>query len=53
MPEIDDATLDYLFARAGLSPTPEQKAGVRPPIPMSRPWPNVSASHAAAWRSRC
>jgi hypothetical protein len=26
MPEPDAATLDFLLARAGLSPTPEQKA---------------------------
>jgi hypothetical protein len=26
MPEIDDATLDFLLARAGLSPTPQQRA---------------------------
>ena len=33
MPEIDDATLDYLLARAGLSPTPEQKAGLKAAYP--------------------
>ena len=27
MPELDDATLEYLLARAGLAPTDAQKAG--------------------------
>jgi hypothetical protein len=29
MPELDDATLDFLLARAGLSPTDAQKAGLK------------------------
>jgi hypothetical protein len=29
MPEIDDAMLDFLLARAGLSPTPEQRAELK------------------------
>jgi hypothetical protein len=29
MPEIDDATLDFLLARAGLSPTPHQRAELK------------------------
>jgi hypothetical protein len=29
VPELDDATLDFLLARAGLSPTDEQKAGLK------------------------
>lgn len=29
MPELDDATLDFLLARSGLSPTAEQKAGLK------------------------
>jgi hypothetical protein len=29
MPEIDDATLDFLLARAGLSPTPQQRAELK------------------------
>jgi hypothetical protein len=33
MPEIDDAQLDFLMARAGLSPTPEQKAGLKAVYP--------------------
>jgi hypothetical protein len=30
MPELDDATLDFLLARAGLSPTDAQKLGLKP-----------------------
>ncbi|MEJ0020426.1 MAG: hypothetical protein WDN25_28530 [Acetobacteraceae bacterium] len=33
MPELDDATLDYLLARSGLSPTAEQKAGLKAAYP--------------------
>ncbi len=33
MPELDDATLDYLLARAGLMPTAEQKAGLKAAYP--------------------
>jgi hypothetical protein len=33
MPELDDAALDYLMARAGLSPTAEQKAGLKAAYP--------------------
>ena len=33
MPELDDATLDYLLARAGLSATPEQRAGLKAAYP--------------------
>ncbi len=29
MPELDDAALDFLLARAGLSPTDEQRAGLK------------------------
>ncbi len=29
MTELDDATLEFLLSRAGLSPTAEQKAGLR------------------------
>ena len=29
MPELDDATLEYLLARAGLAPTDAQKAGLK------------------------
>jgi hypothetical protein len=29
MPEIDDAALDYLLARAGLVPTNAQRAGLK------------------------
>jgi hypothetical protein len=29
VPELDDATLDFLLARGGLSPTNEQKAGLK------------------------
>ena len=29
MPELDDATLEFLLARAGLSPTAEQKDGLK------------------------
>jgi hypothetical protein len=29
MSELDDATLDYLLARSGLSATAEQKAGLK------------------------
>jgi len=29
MPEIDDAVLDYLLARAGLAPTDAQRAGLK------------------------
>ena len=29
MPELDDATLDFLLSRAGLSPNDEQRAGLR------------------------
>ncbi len=29
MSELDDRTLDYLLARAGLAPTAEQKAGLK------------------------
>jgi hypothetical protein len=29
VPELDDTTLDFLFARAGLSPTEEQRAGLK------------------------
>lgn len=29
MPELDDAALGFLLARAGLSPTEEQKAGLK------------------------
>jgi hypothetical protein len=28
-PELDDATLDFLLARSGLSPTPQQKAELK------------------------
>jgi hypothetical protein len=33
MPELDDATLDFLVTRAGLSPTAEQKAGLKAAYP--------------------
>ena len=33
MPELDDATLDLLLARSGLSPTAEQKAGLKAAYP--------------------
>ena len=29
MPELDDTTIEFLLARSGLSPTPEQKAGLK------------------------
>jgi hypothetical protein len=29
MPELDDTTLEFLLARAGLSPTDAQKAGLK------------------------
>ena len=29
MPELDDATLEYLLARSGLAPTGAQKAGLK------------------------
>ncbi len=29
MPEIDDAALDFLLTRAGLSPTDPQRAGLK------------------------
>ena len=29
MPELDDATLEYLLARSGLAPTDAQKAGLK------------------------
>lgn len=29
MPELDDATLEFLLARSGLSPTAEQKIGLK------------------------
>ena len=29
MPEIDDATLDFLLTRAGLSPAPQQRAELK------------------------
>ena len=29
MPEIDDAVLDYLLARAGLTPSDAQRAGLK------------------------
>ena len=29
MPELDNATLEYLLARAGLAPTDAQKAGLK------------------------
>ena len=32
-PEPDDKALDFLLARAGLSPTPEQKAGLKSAYP--------------------
>ena len=33
MPELDDATLDRMLALAGLSPTAEQKAGLKAAYP--------------------
>ena len=33
MPELDDATLEYLLTRSGLSPTAEQKAGLKAAYP--------------------
>ena len=33
MPELDDAALDFLFARGGLSPTQEQTAGLKAAYP--------------------
>ena len=33
MPELDDAALDYLLARSGLSATAEQKAGLKAAYP--------------------
>ena len=33
MPELDDAQLDFLMARAGLTPTAEQKAGLKAVYP--------------------
>ena len=33
MPELDDAALDFLLARAGLSPTDAQKAGLKAAYP--------------------
>ena len=32
-PEIGDGVLEYLIARAGLSPTPEQMAGLKAAYP--------------------
>ncbi len=32
-PELDDATLDFLLARSGLSPTPKQKAELKAVYP--------------------
>ncbi len=29
MPELDDAALEFLLARAGLAPTDEQRAGLK------------------------
>lgn len=34
MPELDDATLDFLLNRAGLSPTEAQKAGLKSVYPI-------------------
>ena len=34
MPELDDATLALLLARAGLSPTDAQKAGLKAAYPL-------------------
>lgn len=33
MPELDDATLDFLLARSGLAPTNAQKAGLKVAYP--------------------
>ncbi|HET7881563.1 MAG TPA: hypothetical protein VFL55_11805 [Acetobacteraceae bacterium] len=33
MPELDDATLDLLLARSGLSPTQEQRDGLKAAYP--------------------
>ena len=33
MPELDDAALDFLLARAGLSPTVAQKTGLKAAYP--------------------
>ena len=37
MPELDDATLDFLLARSGLAPTREQRDGLK------AAWPHVAA----------
>jgi hypothetical protein len=41
VPELDDATLDFLLARGGLSPTAEQRAGLK-----------AAYSHVAAMAER-
>jgi hypothetical protein len=41
VPELDDATLDFLLSRAGLSPSDEQRAGLR-----------VAYAHVAAMAER-
>ena len=33
MPDLDDATLDFLLARSGLSPTQEQRDGLKAAYP--------------------
>ena len=33
MPELDDAALDFLLARSGLSPTEAQRAGLKAAYP--------------------
>ena len=33
MPELDDAALDHLLSRTGLSATPEQRAGLKAAYP--------------------
>ena len=52
MPELDDATLDFLLARAGLSPTAGATGRTEGGLSARSPrWRNACASRAAAWRN--